>query len=186
MTDLECGFSVGDSQRKKVFCRALNWVFQTSLHLSILPNLDVEKISETLSFRNTVTSAQSTEYKYAVCRLYITLHYSGCQEDRARLFSVVPSHRIRGNRHKLETQDVSSEYEKELLYFEGENTGTGCPERLWSVYPWRYSKASSTLPEPSNAVEPVSCRETGLSPEVPSSLPSCLILSSKLNTYLLL
>ena len=44
----------------------------------------------------------------------------GCQKDGARLFSVVPGNRTRGNGRKLKQREVLSEHEEELLHFEGD------------------------------------------------------------------
>ena len=53
-----------------------------------------------------------------------------CQEDGARLFSVVPSDRTRGNRAQTATQAVPSEYEEELLYFEGDRALEQAAQRV--------------------------------------------------------
>jgi len=42
----------------------------------------------------------------------------GYKEDRAKLFSVMPSNRTRGNRHKLK-DEVPSKYQDALLYYVG-------------------------------------------------------------------
>ena len=44
----------------------------------------------------------------------------GYHEDGAKLFSVVPSNRTRGNGHSLKEQKVPSEHEEELLPSEGD------------------------------------------------------------------
>ena len=46
----------------------------------------------------------------------------GCHEDGARLFSVMPRDRTRGNGHKTEAQEVPSEREEELLPSEGDGS----------------------------------------------------------------
>ena len=61
------------------------------------------------------------------------------EENRARLFSVAPSDRTT----QTEIHEAPSEHKKKTHFFcEG---GTGCPERLWSLHPWRQSKCSWAL-----------------------------------------
>ena len=44
---------------------------------------------------------------------------------------------------QIEAQEVPSEHEVELLWV-WQSTGTGCPEGLWSLLLWRYSKPAWT------------------------------------------
>jgi len=51
---------------------------------------------------------------------------------RPRLFSVVDSSGLKLEHRKFHTNV------EELLYSKGSSTGTGCPERLWSLLLWKY------------------------------------------------
>ena len=44
----------------------------------------------------------------------------GCKEDGARLLSVVPSDRTKGNWHKLEHRRFLSDHKERLFYCEGD------------------------------------------------------------------
>ena len=65
---------------------------------------------------------------------------SGSQMDGARLFSVSSS-RAKGNRHKIKHKNFHTNVRKKLFIWGWQNTGTGCPERLWSLFLWGCSKS---------------------------------------------
>ena len=67
----------------------------------------------------------------------------GCKEEGARL-SVVPSDRTRGNGHKVKHKRFCLTVRKHHWLWGWLSTGTGHPERLWSLPHQRYSKTIRT------------------------------------------
>lgn len=54
------------------------------------------------------------------------------------------SDRSRSSGHKLEHKKLWLGINKEFPLRGSSDTGTGCPETRWNLYPWRYSKSSWT------------------------------------------
>jgi len=62
----------------------------------------------------------------------------GNESDGARLFSVVPCEKTRGKRQKFKHMKFILNTRKHILQCGWSKTGTGCPEWLWNLHPWRY------------------------------------------------
>jgi len=63
----------------------------------------------------------------------------GCQEDGAKLFSVVPSGRRSGNRHKQKRRKLHLNMRKTFFTLRVTEHWNRLPGRLWSLL-WRYSR----------------------------------------------
>lgn len=66
----------------------------------------------------------------------------GCNEDTARIFSVVPSDRTGSDGFKLKHRRFPLDSKKH--FFTVRVTNTSCPGKLLNLYPWRYSRVICT------------------------------------------
>jgi len=76
----------------------------------------------------------------SVCKYLMGRNTEGTQ-----IFSVMPTDRAGANGKQNKTHRIP--FEQERCFYSGRAiTGTGFPERLWSLRPWRYSEPDWTQP----------------------------------------
>lgn len=57
---------------------------------------------------------------------------------------MLPNDGTRDNEHKLKYRKPLLNFRKNWLKWGRSNTGPGCPQRWWSLHPWRYTNPSWT------------------------------------------
>lgn len=65
----------------------------------------------------------------------------GSKEYRVRIFTVLPSQRTRGSRHKLKYKSFFLNVRKNIFTVTVVNTRASHPEGLCSLHPWRTQKS---------------------------------------------
>lgn len=131
-----------------------------------------------LSYEERLIRARTVQPRREKARRNLSVYKylkEGCKEDRARLFSVVPSARTRGSGHKLEDRRVPLNISNPSVLCGWQSTGAGCPEKSWSLLLEDLQKP------PRGPGQPVLGGPAGAggwarwSPEVPSTL-SCSVV----------
>lgn len=60
-----------------------------------------------------------------------------CKQDWDRPLLVLSSDRTRGKGLKTKKEEILSKQNKNISLKVWLSTGTGCPQRLWSLHPWK-------------------------------------------------
>lgn len=88
------------------------------------------------------------------------------------IYKHLSSEGIRGDGHKMKYRKFHLNIRKNFFLWRCSDVGTGCPESLWSLCPWRHSKPDWTMRKQPALPDPAWIRQ---SPEVPSGF-SCLVI----------
>lgn len=105
----------------------------------------LEHLSQGDKVREVVLLIQPKEEKAQgrILSMCINTWKEDVDKDVAKLFSVVASNRARASGHKVTCRKFYLNLRKTLLLWVWAHS----PERLWSLYPWRYQKLTGHDPE---------------------------------------